>query len=88
MTRFPEGKQIAVYDLTTLNGNVIYVGITTKPGKRMGAHRRTIPVRCAFVMTIVSWHDDVAAARRTEAARIGKLKPVFNKRGRSPLFKQ
>lgn len=69
-----------VYDLLDADGDLLYVGYTTDPFKRLDTHRRSGTGGGDRIadLRVVSTHDTRADGLRAEADRIRDLKPPVN----------
>lgn len=69
---------VALYRHVDLNGELLYVGITTDPDRRWAQHRE-MSFWARFVAdTSVHWLEDRDAARRAERRSIAFERPLFN----------
>ena len=66
-----------VYDLY-VDGQLVYVGCSRHPDRRLKAHKKTGLVPAHVVLGVVRWYDDHAAAMAAELSRIQKKKPPLN----------
>lgn len=72
-------RKFWVYDVVH-DGEVVYVGSSGNPNRRIRQHMRTGVARGPEDLRVVSEHDKPDDALATEYARIRKLKPRLNRR--------
>lgn len=68
----------ALYDVVSA-GEVVYVGITSRPKARFNAHKTRGLIPKDAEMVVVEWYDERAKAEAAEYRRIQDKSPRFNK---------
>ncbi|MDG4798995.1 GIY-YIG nuclease family protein [Micromonospora sp. WMMD980] len=76
----PAAVPTALYRLRDSDGQLLYVGITSTPASRMGAHRREKPWWSEVdpARTTYDWLPDRPTAERAEVATIAQESPRYN----------
>jgi predicted GIY-YIG superfamily endonuclease len=71
--------KFCVYEMRDRKGNVLYIGFTLNPQKRLSTHLRTGRFPKGSLLVPVSWHGDVLSVREAERALIQAKRPPMNK---------
>lgn len=71
------GKGVALYDVT-VDGRLLYVGISSKPLKRLEQHKGRRSVPPTSVCIVVAWYETRDLAMAAEKERIKSQKPPLN----------
>ena len=69
----------AVYRLSGLEGELLYIGCSMTPFTRMGNHIWTKPWGRAITRVDIKWYPDWLSASRAETAGILKENPPYNR---------
>ena len=72
-----KGKGVALYDVT-VDGQLIYVGISSKPRKRLEQHKGLKSVPPTSVCSVVAWYETRELAMAAEKERIKSQNPPLN----------
>lgn len=77
----PDGgapERTALYRLFGADNELLYVGITNNPERRLDHHRARKPWWREVTMRVVEWYDDRPAAERAERKAIQTEGPRYN----------
>lgn len=70
---------VALYRHLDINGELLYIGITSDPGRRWAQHLEMSPWARFVAHTTVHWLDDRERARSAERRAIASERPLFNR---------
>jgi predicted GIY-YIG superfamily endonuclease len=73
-------ERAALYRFYEAGGQLLYVGITSKPGERWEAHTRSQPWWPEVARQTMEWHTDRTSALDAERTAIRQERPLYNAR--------